>query len=449
MTRHLGEVDYGYYATVSSLLFILVGLTEAGLTNLGMREYAVLSGAERENFLRDLVGLRLILSLAGVVVAVLFAWATGRPASVVEGTAIMGVGMLLTLTQQTYSVPLSAELRLGWVAALEFLKQLVLSGTILLLVIVGASLVPFFWASVASGATMLVVTLVALRSEAGLLPAFHADTWGRILRQTLPYALAAAVGLVYFRLAILLLGGVSTDREVGLYSAAFKAVETLGVVPWLLVSSAFPVLARAARDDADRLRYGTGRVLDVAVLTGTPMGLGLLIGAPFVIQVIAGADFKDAVPVLHIQALSLVTSFLVSGGVFSLLAMERFRDLVIANLAATLTSAVLTLSLGPSLGAKGAAIATLAAEAVLAVGYLIALGHQDRRLLPSPLMFLRILPGAAGMLLVAWALHVHPALEAIIAGVVYVPLAWVCGAIPPELIDALLRRDPASKEHTA
>ncbi len=42
MTRHLGVVDYGHYVTVSSIIFIIGGLTEAGLTNLGTREYSVL-----------------------------------------------------------------------------------------------------------------------------------------------------------------------------------------------------------------------------------------------------------------------------------------------------------------------------------------------------------------------------------------------------------------------
>ncbi len=72
MTRHLGEVDYGYYATVSGLLFILVGMTEAGLTNLGTREYSQQRGAGREQYLRQLVALRLVLTLAGLAIAIAF-----------------------------------------------------------------------------------------------------------------------------------------------------------------------------------------------------------------------------------------------------------------------------------------------------------------------------------------------------------------------------------------
>ena len=42
MIRHLGVVDYGYYVSVSAVVFIIGGFTEAGLTNLGIREYSQL-----------------------------------------------------------------------------------------------------------------------------------------------------------------------------------------------------------------------------------------------------------------------------------------------------------------------------------------------------------------------------------------------------------------------
>ena len=74
------------------------------------------------------------------------------------------------------------------------------------------------------------------------------------MREVLPFALAAAVGLIYFRLAIIMMSYLATDHETGIYSAAQRIVETVGVIPWLVVSAGFPILARAARDDADRLK---------------------------------------------------------------------------------------------------------------------------------------------------------------------------------------------------
>ena len=58
--------------------------------------------------------------------------------------------------------------------------------------------------------------------------------------ETLPYAVAAAVGILYFRLAVLLMSYVSTGEETGVFSASFRIVEALALIPPLLVSTAIP-----------------------------------------------------------------------------------------------------------------------------------------------------------------------------------------------------------------
>lgn len=442
MTRHLGTVDYGYFVTVSSIIFIIGGITEAGLTYMGIREYAVLEGEARDRFLRQLVGLRLALTVAGVLVATGLTAATGARGVIVEGTFITGVGLLLTLTQQTYMVSLSARLRLGWVSVLELLKHATISASMIALVVAGASLLPFFFTSVLGGLVMLATTLVVLRREAALLPAFDVAEWKRMLRDVAPYALAAAVGLVYFRLAIILMSYIADESETGIYGAAYRIVETVGVIPWLLVSSGFPILARAARDDAERLRYGLQRLFDVSALLGAIGALSLGIGAQFAIDVVAGSEFQDSVPVLRLQALALVTSFLVATWSFALLSLKRYRALLIPNAAAATSAAVLTLVLVPSMGAEGAALATFGAEVVLAVGYLISLRRVDRTLVPSFAVLPRLAPSVAAALAIGLWVPAHPVILVALAAVAYFGLAFALRAVPPELVNAALRRDP-------
>jgi O-antigen/teichoic acid export membrane protein len=129
---------------------------------------------------------------------------------------------------------------------------------------------------------------------------------------------------------------------------------------------------------------------------------------------------------------------------FALLSLRRFRELLIANAVAAIAAAALTVALVPPLGAKGAAIATLAAEAVLAAGYLVALAQRDRHLLPPPGQLPRLVPGAAAMVVIGVALPSHPVVAVILAGIAYWLLAFALYAVPDELINAVRRRDPPS-----
>jgi O-antigen/teichoic acid export membrane protein len=442
MTRHLGTVDYGYFVTVSSIIFIIGGVTEAGLTYMGIREYAVLDGQARDLFLRRLVGLRLALTIVGVIVATAFTWVTGARTVVIQGTFITGVGLLLTLTQQTYMVSLSARLKLGWVSTLELLKHAVISISMIALVIAGATLLPFFLTSVLGGLVMLACTLLVLRREAALLPVFDLPEWKRMLREVAPYAVAAAVGLIYFRLAIIIMSYIAPERETGIYGAAYRIVETVGVIPWLLVSSGFPILARAARDDTGRLRYGLQKLFEVSALLGVLVSMCVAIGAQFAIDVVAGPAFQDSVPVLRLQALSLVTAFLVATWSFALLSLKKFTALLIPNAAATVAAAVLTLVLVPGLQAQGAALATFGAEAVLAIGYLISLRRVDRTLVPSFAILPRLAPGVAVAVAIGVFVPAHPVILVVLAALAYTGLAFLFRAVPPELLNATLRRDP-------
>ena len=439
VVRHLGVVDYGYYVTVSAIIFIVGGFSEAGLTYIGVREYATLDGPARDRFLRALAGLRFVLTSVAVVGATLFAWISGSPAVVVQGTAIAGVGMLLTLSQQTYSIPLLAQLRLGWVSALELLKLALLTACFLVLVLAGAGLVPFFVAHVVAGIGVLAATLALLRGETSLQPAIDVAAWRRVLRDVLPYALAAAVGLIYFRLAVVLMSLIASDFETGIYSTAFRIVEVTATIPWIAVATAFPILARAARDDMARLRYAVGLLYEGSVQIGTGIALAIALGAPFAIEVVAGQGFDAAVPVLRLQGLALLTSFVVATWSFALLSLQAYRALLVCNALAAVVVAVGTLGLEPLLASRGAALATLVGEAVLAVSCVVVLVRRDRGLAPRAGVAWKVTI-AAGAGAAAALLPLPAVAQAAVGLGAYCAALVALRAVPRELYHALARR---------
>ena len=151
LLRHLGVEDFGRYGIVIALLGIVSAVTDAGLTAVGSRELAILPAAERPALLRNLVGLRIALTLAGVAAATGFAALAGYPGVVVAGTAIAGLGLLLLNTQSTLMMPLSIELRMGAITLLETLRHALTLVGVAVLVLAGASLLPFFGVQVAVG----------------------------------------------------------------------------------------------------------------------------------------------------------------------------------------------------------------------------------------------------------------------------------------------------------
>ena len=181
LIRHLGPADFGRFTAAVSLVTIFATLAEAGMTNLGVREYSLLPPGRREAFVGGLAGLRIATTAVGVLVAVAIAVAVGYDGEMVAGTAIVGFGCLLLAAQSTWVVPLLTQLRLGWVTALELVRQAATVAATALFVIVGASLVPFFWVVAISTFAALLVTVPLVRGLVVFTPSLRDTDWRRLL----------------------------------------------------------------------------------------------------------------------------------------------------------------------------------------------------------------------------------------------------------------------------
>ena len=128
MIRHLGPAGWGGYVTVSSLMTLVAGLSEFGLGNIGVREYATRPHDERIRLIKNLLGLRLALAAAGVLAALAFGVVAGYRSTLLAGIVLWGIALMITFVQQAVGVPLVTRLQLGWVTVLElFARRLRLS----------------------------------------------------------------------------------------------------------------------------------------------------------------------------------------------------------------------------------------------------------------------------------------------------------------------------------
>ncbi len=447
LTRHLGVARFGEYTTVISLVTVISAITDAGMSNVGTHEYVVRAGTDRSALMRNLLGLRLLLSIVGLMLAVGFALAVGFDAALLAGTVAAGLGTVAIVWQHTYSIPLAASLRLGVLSALEVGRQAVTVAMIVGLVLLGAGVFPLLAVMLLANALLIPATAVFVRGEIPSLPSARLHAWGSLLRPTIAFSLATAVGTIYIYTAQILTSLVAGQHQSGLFAVSFRVFIVMAGVPGLLVSAALPVLSRAARDDRARLAYAVQRIFEVSIIMGMACAIGLAAGAHFVVEVVAGNKYAGAVPVVRIQALALLATSVLTGWAFALLSLERFRGLLIANGIAFTVSCVLTVTLASADGARGAAIASLSGEFVLAIGYLTVLTRSDpeMHLKAQPMFLLKILVATLPTVVLMLATDLPAVWMACAALAIYGSVLLITKALPPELADSLLHRGRASR----
>jgi O-antigen/teichoic acid export membrane protein len=441
MIRHLGVADFGKYVVVTSLIGVVAGLSEAGMTNIAVREYTTRTGRDREVLMANLLGLRVAITVVGIGAAMVFAVIAGYERAMVIGTLLAGMGLLLTTFQQTVSVPLGSSLRFGWVSGLDFVRQAGFVAAILALVAGGAGLVAFLAAPIPVAILVLLLSIVLVRGLVPLLPAFHRQEWLAILRLAAAYSAATAFAAVYVYAAVIVTSLVASEAESGYFGASFRVFLILLAVPSLLISSAFPVLSRAARDDRERLGYALQRLFDIAVIVGSWLALMTVVGAPFAIDVLAGKSFAESVPVLRIHGVAVAFACVALTFGFVLVSLHKHVTILIAAALALAMSVVLSLILVPMIGAEGGAVATLAAEATVAVLYGWTLYVRGDFRLELEVAARVVVATAA-----AAALALIPGLGSlaliILGSAVFFGVLWLIGGVPNEIFEALR---PASR----
>jgi O-antigen/teichoic acid export membrane protein len=313
-----------------------------------------------------------------------------------------------------------------------------------LLVVAGAALLPFLAVSIPVGAAVLAATVPLIRGTRALMPRFSWARWRPLLARILPFSLAIAASALYFRVSVLLVSAISTKAQLGYFSASFRAIEVLTIVPSLLANAALPIFSRAAHEDHERLGYAVGRVFEVALVLGAWVAVSIAVGSRLVMDVIGGAAFHPAAPVLAFQGVALGALFVGMVWANALLSLGLYRQILLFTLGALAFHAAIVSVLVSADGARGAAIGTAITELLSATVGALILSHGRPQLRPS----LRTVPRVAlatALGLVPLALTGLPVIvRLVISTVLFGATVVATRALPTEakavLPDAVSRR---------
>src|SRR5205807_2279586 len=112
--------------------------------------------------------------------------------------------------------------RLGIVAALELARQTLWVGGIVALSVIGAGVFPLLSVPLLVNLVLIPPTARLVRGRIPTRAALKPRTWPPLLRATVVYSLATAVGVVYAYTAQILTSLVTTHHQSGLFAVSFR-----------------------------------------------------------------------------------------------------------------------------------------------------------------------------------------------------------------------------------
>jgi O-antigen/teichoic acid export membrane protein len=448
LLRHLGVAESGRYVTVISLVAIAVNVADIGLNVTGSRELALRARDERRALTGNILGQRLSIMPAAVLLIICFTLLAGYPARMVVGTVLAGTGVCIVALANVLLLRLTVELRNAGLALVDFTKQVVGLTGVAVLVALGAKLTPFFAIQLAVGVAVLAMVPLLAGADAFVLPRFDRAEQRSLRRTALPLAAALALGQVYFRLVIVLMSLISDAKQTGYYGGSLRAMESAVFMPILVAGVALPLLAAAARDDRARLRYAIKGLSEGAVIAGVLVIVVTARAAGPVMALIGGHAFRPAGAVLRIQVCALLFIALYQVWTAALLALGRQRELILTNALGLLGVGVFASILVPALGARGGATASVLGDALLAALIYWRLSRAAGNVMVGAGFLLRVAAAAALASVPLIIGGLPDLLSAGLAGALFLGVGQLIGMIPKEVHEAFALRHLLARRST-
>ena len=435
-TRYLGATDYGKVALAFALVQMLGVLADVGLLTVVVREISR-DPAVTDRLVGNALVLRLLLSVALLALAALVSLALSWDTDVRVAVLIAGVPFVLGLVNSALVAVLQARLRMDRAVVADVLGRAAAFAALVVVVSLDAG----FYAVVATAAVgalaTLVVTWAIVSREANPRPRAEREVWRGLLVMALPVGAALAVSELYFRLDTLLVSAFRPYDEVGLYALSYRIVELIGILPAIVMTSVFPLLARYLEESRELAARTVDAAGDLFVAVGAPIAAGGLVVAPDLVRLLGGEEFAGAADPLRLLLFSVALAFV--SGLFghALIAGGRQRSALRLGVSALVFNLVLNVALVPPFGIEAAAAVALASEVLLVAGGLI-LVRRDLGLNPRFRLLWRAAAAAAAMAVVLALLSDLSLALLLPLGVLLYGLGlWLLGGLDPRRLGAL------------
>ena len=241
--RILSPANYGFFALVSAVLIVGRDLLDLGTTNVAAREIIVEPGREKD-VLQALLGWRAATGVFLALACVIFAFA--QSGSLRTGILFAAAAVLAIMYLNAVLPVFQVRQAHGGPAALALAAQFaLLAGCVGLYVAQAAGalyalLVVIREAAVTFGSRIMANRLLGYRPVPRLR---GKDTWP-FLAKALAFGGAAVSYHLYFNSGAFLVWFFRPEPELGAFAAAFRPIQPLLALPWILMVPLLPVLTQ-------------------------------------------------------------------------------------------------------------------------------------------------------------------------------------------------------------
>ena len=364
IARYLGVQLFGVWNFALAFVVLFSFFSTLGIYNQLLRDFVRFP--EKRN---ELLGSAFIIKFFGGCITLGLSYATIVIAKPEENllhqiVALIAMGYII----QSFDVIdffFQSQLKAKWITISRLISFIIFGILKLLLVYLKVPLLYFMWAQLGELALSSLLLILFFQQNFGGIFRWKIrwTSFKAMLIESMPIFFAEIAILMYMRIDQVMIGEMIGTETLGVFSAAVRLSELWYLIPGVICSTAFPSIILAHGLDPIDYKKKLQNLYDLLVWLAIFIALLVSLTAPLIVNLIFGSDFSSASEILVIH---IWTS------VFVFIGFASNQQLVLENLArisfyrtvfGVAVNIIFNLLFIPIWGGKGAAIATLIAQA--------------------------------------------------------------------------------------
>lgn len=432
VARHFGVGTFGEYSTALAFATLFFVFADLGMSTLLLRE-----GSKEKSVLSVYFGNTLISELA--MSALLYVLMLGSGLLLRFNETVITLLLWLGATQflMSMQLPLQTIYQIFFKTYVTSLFQIINSVLVITIALIVAHLelsVTYFAAS--QFLISFVLTTIFFAITARLVrPRVIVSRLLPMLRVAYLFGLSSIFYFIFFQIDAVMLSVIKGSEQVGLYTAAYKLIIAVFIVPSVIGYVMYPLMFELFKSNQERLKNIFFSLYKYLSSIGLLFAVVLFFLANEIIQLLYGHEFLDSALALQILAWAICVRFLSVAPSQLLTSIDRQKIKTKIMGFAALLNIFLNLFMIPALGFRGAALSSLLSEAFVLIVFVMLIWRFVGR---SLLVYVqKVVPSLIAAIIATITIlllkpHFHVIIIAVVTLVVYAGVLFAVKFFGPE-----------------
>lgn len=364
--RVLGTKEFGIFSFALSVGYLAYTIMDFGLDHLSVKWVA----RERKDIFYWLAVTRVGTTVLGLMLAIIISMFFDD--NVRHTLLVLSVGFVFfSLSNLSFSYFRGIEVMKWESLALTFQRCLLLLLSVFILVRWQDSIAISFAYSLSLFVLFIFAVVVFFKKSNFLLNEHRFVNVKKnvisILKEAMPLAFVSGLGVIYYKIDLIMIGGYEDMASVGVYSGAYMVIEGVMLLVRIIMAAVFPRLSQYGKNPGSMFLSFYKKLLVLLIFLSMAVTSGMYLMGDFVFNVFLGEQYINSIHVFNILLFSVIALYPGTMVTQALIAIDKQKIYMYIALVCTILNISLNSVFIPEFGINGAAWATVITDLVLTI----------------------------------------------------------------------------------